>query len=273
MSDYVKILGSRGSIPVCDKAFLEYGGNTSCAALFAEGKVLVFDAGSGIRKLADEKNEKREYHITLSHMHIDHILGLPMFAPVFDKNASVTIYGMKKDGRGIRERLHEFLDTSLWPVGDEYFRCDLKYVDMEPGKAVEIPSDNGGISLSCIPVSHPGGSAAFKASFGGKSFGYALDYEHGGEGEKELGKLFSGADVVIYDGHYFPGEYEKKRGFGHSTWEAGRAFQTEYNIKHLLVSHFEPEHTDEMLKAEESRMKQQYPEGIDFSKEGMEVYF
>ncbi len=273
MQDHVKVYGCRGSIPVCDKNYMEYGGNTSCMALFTEGKVLVFDAGTGILKLAKECKDKKEFHIFLSHMHMDHILGLPMFTPLFDKNSSVTIYGMILNGRGIRERLHDFLDTALWPVGDSYFKCDLKYVDIEPLKHVLIPAEEGNITVSSCFIDHPGGSCAFRVDSAGKSFGYALDFEHGGKDEKELGNLLGGADVVIYDGHYFPREYDKRKGFGHSTWEEGRRFQLENDIKHLLVSHFEPGHTDEMLRAEEISMKQRCPEGIDFSKEGMEVYF
>ncbi len=200
MPDYVKVYGSRGSIPVCDRAFLEYGGNTSCTALFTDGKVLVFDAGTGIRTLAHENRDKKEYHIFLSHMHIDHIHGLPLFAPLFDKNASVTVYGMKKDGRGIRERLHDFLDTEFWPVGDEYFTCNLKYVDMEPGKTIEIPSIEKKITVSCCLTNHPGGAFSYKVSTDGKSFGYALDFEHGGADEKVMGEMLRGADIMIYDG-------------------------------------------------------------------------
>lgn len=267
----IKVYGIRGTVPVCEEEYKKYGGNTACVSIILEDKILIFDAGTGIRKLAEEwKEERKEYHIFLSHLHMDHIQGLPLFAPLYDKKAKVTIYGMKKDGKGIRSRLGEYLHTSLWPVGDEVFACQLKYRELSAGDRILIEGKDE-ISVKIEQINHPGGAIGYRTEIGKTSFVYALDYEHGEGGGKTLGALAKGADIMIYDGQYFPEEYESKRGWGHSTWEEGRRLQEEYGIRELLVGHHEPLHKDTVLEAEERRMKEKYPKGICFLKEGMEI--
>lgn len=270
---YLKIYGSRGTVPVCEEEFWQYGGNTACAGLIFFDKILVFDAGTGIRRLAAQWQGKcREYHIFLSHLHMDHIQGLPLFAPLYDSLASVTIYGMTKLGRGIREQLHDYLGTALWPVAEEAFSCKLAYQEIVENSCVYLEGEQT-VAVKAAAVFHPGGACAYRVETEEGVFVYGLDYEHGKGQEAVLGELATGADILLYDGQYFPEEYEKKAGWGHSTWKEGRKLQESCGIKKLLIGHHEPLHTDRELREEEEKMCQQYPEGICFAKEEMEVYF
>lgn len=270
---YLKIYGSRGTVPVCEKEFRQYGGNTACTGFVFLDKILIFDAGTGIRNLAAQWQGKcKEYHIFLSHLHMDHIQGLPLFTPLYDREASVTIYGMTKKGRDIREQLYDYLATALWPVGEEAFSCKLAYQKISESNSVYIKGEQP-VTVRAVSISHPGGACAYRAETEEGIFVHGLDYEHGNGQEAVLGEFARGADIFLYDGQYFPEEYEKKAGWGHSTWKEGRKLQENYKIKKLLVGHHEPVHTDEELRAEEEKMYQQCPKGICFIKEEMEVYF
>ena len=270
---FLKIYGSRGTVPVCEENYHMYGGNTSCSAVILSDAVIVFDAGTGIRALGAEWIEKRkEYHIFISHMHMDHIQAFPLFPPLYDKEAKVTVYGEKKNGRGIRERLYDYLATALWPIGEEAFFCQLSYVDMAEGKRIRLNTKEE-VWLEAMPVSHVGGSTAYRCRYRDSLIVYALDFEHGRGAEDKLGEFSQGADVMLYDGQYFPEEYEKKKGWGHSTWEEGRKLQEKYEIKKLLIAHHEPWHTDMDIQEEEKKMPQSEQRKICFAREGMVIHF
>lgn len=266
---FLKIYGSRGTVPVCEEDYRIYGGNTSCSAIILSAAVLIFDAGTGIRALGAEwKGKKKEYHIFISHLHIDHIQALPLFTPLYDKEAKVFIYGEKKDERGIRERLYDYLATTLWPIGEEAFSCQLSYVDMEAGKKIRLATEEE-VWMEAMPVRHVGGSTAYRCWCRGSSIVYALDFEHGGGAEDKLGEFSQNAEIMIYDGQYFPEEYEKKKNWGHSTWEEGLKLQEGYGIKKLLIAHHEPWHTDREIQEEEKKIPQSKQKKICFAKEGM----
>lgn len=268
---FLKIYGSRGTVPVCEEDYCMYGRNTSCSAIILSDTVLIFDAGTGIRTLGAEWKEKRkEYHIFISHTHIDHIQAFPLFPPLYDREAKVTVYGEKKNGRGIKEQLHDYLNTALWPVGEESFSCRLSYVDVEEGKKIRLDTREE-VWVEAMAVRHPGGSTAYRCWYRGGSVVYALDFEHGEGAEDRLGSFSEGAALMVYDGQYFPGEYEKKKGWGHSTWEEGWKLQKKYGIKKLLIAHHEPWHTDREIQEEEKKLPQSEQREICFAREGMVI--
>ena len=73
-----------------------YGGNTSCVYLKIDDTHIILDMGSGIRQLGRDfmmaGNTVNDFHIFLSHLHWDHIQGLPFFVPAYIKGKNIRIY-------------------------------------------------------------------------------------------------------------------------------------------------------------------------------------
>src|ERR671936_1879857 len=111
----VQLWGVRGSIPAPGPLAAGFGGNTSCVQVSAaDGAELILDAGTGIRELgASLSGSSRRLHVLLTHLHLDHIQGLMFFAPFFDPEAEVTVWGPPAAGRSLRERLARYISSPL----------------------------------------------------------------------------------------------------------------------------------------------------------------
>src|SRR5258705_5199762 len=133
----IKFYGVRGSLPVCSKEFLRYGGNTTCMRIYREtaNRIAIIDAGTGIRNLGKElvaENFRQEtINISFTHFHWDHIQGFPFFGPAYNKNQRIGIIVMGK-GRKIKN-LKEIFSTQMQ---SEYFPVGLD----EMGAQFEFPS-------------------------------------------------------------------------------------------------------------------------------------
>ena len=113
------VWGTRGAIPMAGADCLEYGGNTSCVSVRCGGTLVVFDAGSGIVRLGAalaQTGETKEVHLFLSHLHLDHILGMVGFSCLSDPKGRLHLYGEARGGVGFREQLDRLLGPPYWPL-------------------------------------------------------------------------------------------------------------------------------------------------------------
>src|SRR5437899_1934569 len=106
----IRFWGVRGSIPAPGESTIEYGGNTACVEVRADGELIILDAGTGIRPLGlaleKEFNEKPiNLTLLISHTHWDHIQGFPFFAPAYDKKNLVRILGYEGARSGLASTL------------------------------------------------------------------------------------------------------------------------------------------------------------------------
>src|SRR6185503_14882013 len=103
--------GTRGSVASAGPETVRYGGNTSCVEVrAADGSVLVLDAGTGIRRLgAALRGETGRVDVVLTHLHMDHIQGLGFFAPFFEQDREVHVWGPPSTTQALRERLTRYL--------------------------------------------------------------------------------------------------------------------------------------------------------------------
>ena len=249
MKDTLTVLGCRGSMPVSDQNFLKYGGATSSFLLKAGGEQLLFDAGTGILHstalLADGP-----CHLFLSHVHMDHIMGLAFWRPLFTRGKEVHIYNEKRNGMTTKEQLANFLRAPYWPVGVELFQGVAAYHDITVGNTFNI----GNVCIRTMRSNHPNEGTVYRVEWDGKSVVYALDFEHSEEASEKLADFSRNADLLIYDATYFPEDYSDKKGWGHSTWEAGLKLKEAAGAKTLLLAHHELDHTDEMLDSLQTRL-------------------
>ena len=118
------VLGVRGSSPMASPEYMEYGGNTSCMAVDTEENTVIFDMGSGITNLIDRK---KRLDIFFSHVHLDHVIGLFGFGPLFDPEREIHIYGEAREGKSFQAQLRTIVGPPYWPVGFDYFPAKIQF--------------------------------------------------------------------------------------------------------------------------------------------------
>lgn len=223
------------------------GGNTPCVSLLGTDPEsrLVFDCGSGLRELgvamASERPAPKRYHIFLSHLHWDHIQGLPFFGPAYDPSVSLDFYSpMKSLAAALRAQMR----PPYFPVRLRSTGSRKNFHAMEGEVAV------GGMAVSCRKLSHPGGSYAYAVADGARRFVYATDCELSPEDfaeTEENAAFFQDADLAAIDAQYTTGDAIKKYDWGHSAFGKGVDFAARWGIKRLALFHHDPAYDDRKL--------------------------
>lgn len=247
----ITLWGVRGSIPTTSPDTKEYGGNTSCVEVESDGGLLVLDAGSGIQGLnfSDNLNNNR-VDILLTHLHIDHIQGLGFFRPLFNPSKEVHIWGPASNTQSLRARLGRYFSPPLFPVYFRNLTCKL-FLHEIANSSFTI----GPFSIQSGYVIHPGPTLGFRIQDKHGVFTYIPDHEPalGSTGLLKDKKWLSGsdlalnADVLLHDAQYTQEEYNDKVGWGHSSMEDTIQYASLLGVKHLLLTHHDPMHSDAML--------------------------
>ena len=262
--------GVRGSLPTPGPETVRYGGNTICVELRCGPHVLMLDGGSGARgfgRFLRESGDTSDVDILLSHTHLDHICGLPFFAPLFDKRRRCRFWGgHTMPEAGIRDALMRSWQAPLMPDMDRAFRATLAFTDFTPGETL-VP--HPGLEVRTVLLRHPGNAVGYRAEWGGASVCYITDTEHPAAGpDPALVRFAGGTDVLIYDASYTAEEYATRIGWGHSTWEAAAELADAANVRQLVLFHHEPSHDDEAMDAIAAAIAKRRPGSI-VSSEGM----
>ena len=259
------VRGARGSVPVAGAAFAKYGGQTSCYQLDIGGKQIYLDAGSGI--IPASFDVAKSTYILLSHLHLDHIQGLPFFSGLTHGESRIHIYGNVGDDTkysGIQEAMNTAFGLPFWPLTIDDYPATVDWQDISPGESLLLPPN---VVIKTAKSHHPGGSLLYRIESEGHSVVYATDYEHDRKGDKTLISFAKNCDILIYDGQYTAEEYKKFRGYGHSTKERGLEILSACGGKQILFSHYHTTHTDAFLDEEEARLKA-LDERVRFAKVG-----
>ena len=249
-----RLWGVRGSIPAPGPGAAGFGGNTSCVQVSAlDGTELILDAGTGIRDLgARLVGSSRRLHVLLTHLHLDHIQGLMFFAPFFDREAEITVWGPPAPRRSLQERLARYISAPLSPI--EIRDLPAKVVFKS---APLVPWRIGGVEIKAAPVSHRGPTLGYRLTEDGSSLCYLPDHEPalGQDVASANAAWISGhalarqASVLIHDCQYADAEYGARRGWGHSRLSDALAFAARCAPGRLLLFHHDPEHDDARLEA------------------------
>lgn len=246
----LRFWGVRGTFPVMGKAGGNFGGNTACASLKVDrGEVIVIDAGTGLKYLGDallkEKGEKAlKIHLLFTHFHLDHIIGLPFFAPLFSPRVLLTFYSTAAHAE-MERCLSGLMAGRFFPVDFNDTQAK-KVFRMIEGESLVV----AGVHISLCPLTHPQGSVAFRLEGKKENIVFATDTEHPLKGiDTRLAAFARGASNLVYDATFTPQEYEaSRRGWGHSTWLEGTKLAREAGVRNLFLSHFNPDHSDRKLE-------------------------
>ena len=258
-----RLWGVRGSVPVPGPATEEFGGNTSCVQVIGEdGSEIVLDAGTGIRELgAALAGRSRTLHVLLTHLHLDHIQGLMFFAPFFDPEVEITVWGPPAAGRALRKRLARYISNPLSPIEIGELPAQVTFRDV-PSQPWRI----GAVELRASLVSHRGPTLGYRLSENGTSLCYLPDHE------PALGQdlataptdwisgheLARGASLLIHDGQYTEREYHAHRAWGHSSLPDALAFAYRSEVQRLVLTHHDPWHEDDFLASLEREASERW---------------
>jgi phosphoribosyl 1,2-cyclic phosphodiesterase len=266
---FVRFWGVRGSIACPGPDYVRYGGNTSCLEMRCDGKLLIFDGGTGLRELGEmlQTEQPIDADIFFTHTHVDHINGVPFFRPLFDKQNRFTVSaGHLEDAVGLRTVLGQLMEAPIFPVPLEIFGAKMDFRDFDFGNKL---TPRPGIAVRTAELNHPNGAAGYRVEHGGKSICYVTDTEHRkGKLDQNILGLIQGADIFIYDATYTDDEYPNYAGWGHSTWQEGMKLADAAEVETYVIFHHDPSHDDAFMDAVAKAAEAKRP-GTVVAREGM----
>ena len=240
------IWGSRGSVPVSSPGVREYGGQTTCMELVFPDAKIIIDAGSGLVELGREPTNDRNTLLFMTHVHWDHIVGLPFFNPLFDDKFQLDVRGVPRANVSVLDAIYELNQPPIFPVKlADAVQANVRAEDIEEVGALDFH----GAKLEWVPVAHPGGCSAVAISYGGKRIVFTGDLEIPAGGRDNLVQFCTGADVLICDAQYTTEEYSSHVGWGHSTNLDAADLANDAGVSQLVLTHHDPAHTDSDIDA------------------------
>jgi len=249
----IKFWGTRGSIASPGPDTVIFGGNTTCVEIITNsGCSAVIDAGTGIRALGDSllrQSETRKIHLFMTHIHWDHLMGLPFFTPLFYSDFHIVVNGCKKCFEGLRKVFGSDYIDGTWPVCFQ----DLKARIDPPGDLPMAIVTLDDVLVEPHRLQHPQGGLGFKFVENDQKFVFLTDNElthDGWEGTrfKDFVNFCRDVDVLVHDCQYFPEESRSRQGWGHSDTDTVARLAVEAGVKKLLLFHHDPWRTDHAME-------------------------
>jgi phosphoribosyl 1,2-cyclic phosphodiesterase len=221
-----------------------FGGHTSCVELDAgTSEYVVCDLGSGLRPFGQaafarhDPGKPQTYHLFVSHLHWDHIMGLPFFGPAYVPGNRLIFYGAHRD---LEAALRRQMDPPSFPVNFSVFNAAIEFVHLEPDRVHEV----AGMHVTLKHQHHTGDSYGYRFERDGRTVVYSTDSEHTFQDPTEgasFARFFREADVVIFDAMYSLAEsISVKADWGHSSNIVGVELCQLAQVRHLCLFHHEP---------------------------------
>ena len=249
----VEFWGVRGSVPSPGPTTIRYGGNTSCVSITADNKILILDAGTGIRNLGSAiiGQPELEIFVIVTHSHWDHIQGFPFFTPIYQPNRPVHMFPTLHKKNVVLASLIDQMDGAHFPITPDQVPSNFNFVTENPLEFLE----SNGFHLEMVPMNHPGKAFGYKITIEDKIICYFTDNEIDPPYEKsiELNELTNqcrNADILIHDAQYTEDDMPLKHGWGHSLISQVTELGKSAEVKNLVYYHHDPERTDDLLDKE-----------------------
>lgn len=250
MSSGVTFYGVRGSSPFSASTHVGFGGNTCCAVIdIPDEKPIILDMGSGLFAYARALGDcALEATVLLTHLHWDHVAGLPFFAPVLCPGGNLEIYGPPDEGMSLEQAIRTLIQPPFFPVTIDDFAGELRIRDMW--------CDDLEVSTAKVwarPVPHTSATSGYRVEVEGKTVVYVPDHQQPIDDPSRVAdsvlELCDGADLLIHDGQYPQALFEKRAHWGHSTPDYAVEVARQAGVANLALFSHDPLHTDEQLEA------------------------
>ncbi len=245
----IRSWGSRGSIPVSGKEYLKYGGDTPCLEIRSGDRIVIVDAGTGIRRLGNQLVGEGLFSCDLifTHAHWDHLMGFPFFKPLYRKEAQIRVHGCPFAVDYVHAMLSKVMSEPNFPVNYSDIHADVRYVDN-----CQAPFAVDRLLIQPIPISHPNQGNGYKFSENGKSFIFLTDNElefvhPGGLGFDDYVQFSKGADLLIHDAEYTPEESASRQRWGHSSYRSALELALRAGVGQLGLFHLNQDRSDEEM--------------------------
>lgn len=246
--------GVRGSTPCSGPSTEKYGGNTSCVSVTTEGQQpILFDLGTGLRyfgkQFANLCDGALRATALVTHLHWDHVQGLPFFTPMLKEGSHLSIYGpLQSDGSSFQSAMENAVSPPTFPVNFDAFPGTFEFHSVANDEFTI-----GEFTVTSRNVPHTGITVGYRLDFNGKSVAYISDHQQPLDGTFDfpdsVRELVNGVDLLIHDSQYTPQEFALKANWGHCTPEFAIRIGAECGAKKVVLFHHDPERTDAELDA------------------------
>jgi phosphoribosyl 1,2-cyclic phosphodiesterase len=246
----VEFHGVRGSTPCEGPQYARYGGHSSCVSLTADNQApIVFDLGTGLTPFGDVCEEPFNGAALLSHLHWDHVQGLPFFRPLHKQGASLDIYGPRQADGALGDVFTQLMSPPFFPIRPSDLGGAVRFHD-----TVDDDFPIGQAKVRSRWVRHTGPTLGFRVECNGVSVAYIPDHGPGCCPDDaddfiphDVLELCDGVDVLIHDAQHTNDEYEPKRHWGHCTIDYAVHVAREAGAHRLVLFHHDPLHGDDDL--------------------------
>ncbi len=247
--------GVRGSTPWHGPEIVRYGGNTSCVSIEVDGAApILLDLGTGLRYFGAQQPVDVPFRGTclLSHLHWDHIQGLPFFTPLLTEGAHVTVYApVQDDGASVESVFEDTIKPPLFPVNLSYLPGQIDFVEVDNDEFVLDGGAHGEIRVMSRSIPHVGRTLGYRIEVGSTSIAYLSDHQQPCDGSLAATagarELCDGVDLLIHDAQYTPDEFSVKCDWGHCTIGYGVWLAGECGAARVALFHHDPSHDDDQL--------------------------
>lgn len=254
------IHGARGTMAVSGRVFQRYGGETTCFSLATNSGLIVVDAGTGIIALGDELMRLPKLPpitILFTHFHLDHLIGLPLFKPLYRKNASITLMADPQRKENWRASLQTLFAPPYWPLELRNFGAKLNFKIL-PRQGMRLPLY--GAEIAWHPLRHPQHCVAYRLKYNRRAYVVATDHELDAVPDDTSFRNFCRkADVLIADAQYTPTEYPTRYDWGHGTWAACARLAAAAEARELILTHHDICRTDKQVDRLARKARQIFP--------------
>ncbi|MCP5106323.1 MAG: MBL fold metallo-hydrolase [bacterium] len=261
--------GVRGSYPVPHKSTGKYGGNTASILIEKGDKIVILDAGTGIIRIGNYLKECKPHikqvDLFLTHLHVDHIQGIPFFEPVFDKDFRINIYSdnHKNKKLSFQPTVYSLFAQPLSPISKKGIKAALNFIPLDTGEPRPLVIEKNFTVEYLKENDHPlAGVLIYKITVNGRRVVYATDVESPGGFDGNYLEFIRDADILIHDSHFFDDDYfsieSPKKGYGHSTVSMATANARKCGVKKLYLFHYCPDYTDEDVEKMLEQARRQF---------------